>query len=168
MSEYYMSHSGSELDEAISKVKNGYILPSGQLEITSNGTFDVKTFERAAVNIEGKYYATSFNPSSDTRTATFNTGFEPKLFVISTVNSFANNSASVYYIAGIWHCADLTGSDYGEYTGGLAVNKNSSSQPQLTAYSANSYYSCSDGVVTINDTGHYFKGSTLYRVFAMA
>lgn len=167
MSEYYMSHSGSQLDEAISKVKNGYILPSGQLEITSNGTFDVKTFEHASVDVDGQYYATSFNPSEDIPTATFNVGFEPKLFLIASVNSFVNNS-SVYYISVFWHCADLTGSGYGEYSSGHVVCKNSSSQPQLISYAANSYYSYSNGVVTIKDTSHYFKGSTLYRVFAMA
>ena len=36
MSEYYMSHTGEELDEAINKVKNGYILPSETINISEN------------------------------------------------------------------------------------------------------------------------------------
>ena len=51
MSEYYMSHSGSELDEAISKVKNGYILPTGTTEITKNGSHDVSEYETAIVSV---------------------------------------------------------------------------------------------------------------------
>ncbi len=163
-----MSHTGAELDEAIRKVKNGYILPTGNINITANGEHDVTEFAKALVNVEGQYYATSFNPSADTHTVSFNVGFEPKLFVIVAVNSFANNSTSIYYIISLWHCSDLTGLGYGEYSGGLAVYKNSSSQPQSASYNANSYYSYSDGIVSINDTNHYFKSSTLYRVFAMA
>jgi len=168
MSEYNLTHTGAELDEAISKVLDGYIFPEGSVSITENGEFDVTGFASAAVNVEGKYYASSLKPSSDTHSASFDIGFEPKLFVIALVNGFANNSTSTYYITSFWHCSDLTGAGYGEYSGGLAIYKNSSSQPAAVSYSAEDYYSCSDGVVTVNDTAHYFRSSTLYRVFAMA
>lgn len=51
MSEYYMTHTGKELDDAINKVKSGYIKPSGSKNITANGTHDVKAYENAIVNV---------------------------------------------------------------------------------------------------------------------
>ncbi len=141
MSEYNMSHTGAELDEAIERVLNGDT---------------------------GKYYASSFNNSEDKQTMTFDVGFKPKLFVILTVNGFANSSKSTYYITCIWHVADVTGENSGEYTGGLSVITNSSNAASNISYGANNYYTYSNGVVTINDSAHYFKANTLYRAFAMA
>lgn len=52
MSEYNMSHTGAELDDAINKVRSGYILPSGNSPtITTNGTHNVKNYENAVVNV---------------------------------------------------------------------------------------------------------------------
>lgn len=51
MSEYNMTHTGQELDAAIEKVKNGYILPSGTIDIMDNGPHDVKNFQNANVNV---------------------------------------------------------------------------------------------------------------------
>ena len=36
MSEYYMSHTGAELDDAINKVRTGYVFPSETIDITAN------------------------------------------------------------------------------------------------------------------------------------
>lgn len=51
MSEYNMTHTGAELDSAISKVNSGYILPQGSIELKTNGTHNVKAYENAVVNI---------------------------------------------------------------------------------------------------------------------
>ena len=56
MSEYKMSHTGAELDEAISKVLNGYILPIGSTEITENGEYDIAAFIKAIVNVPKGVY----------------------------------------------------------------------------------------------------------------
>lgn len=148
------------------KIPDGYIKPSGNINITVNGTHNVRAYENAVVNVSSKYYATSVKPSSDTLTVSFNVGFTPKLFLIASVNSFTN-STTTRYITTFWYCADLTGAGYGVYAGGLTVHKESSAG-RLTSYTATDMYSCSNGVVTINDNGHYFKSGNLYRVFAMA
>ena len=48
-----MSHTGAELDEAISKFKDGYIKPSGTLEISENGVKNVKEYESVSVDVQG-------------------------------------------------------------------------------------------------------------------
>ena len=51
MSEYNMSHTGAELDDAINKVQSGYLLPIGSVSIAENGTHDVSEFAQAVVNV---------------------------------------------------------------------------------------------------------------------
>lgn len=51
MSEYNMTHTGRELDDAINKVNEGYINPEGETDITENGTHDVRNFAIAKVNV---------------------------------------------------------------------------------------------------------------------
>ncbi len=52
MSEYYLGYTGEQLDDAINKVRSGYILPSGNSPtITTNGTHNVKNYENAIVNV---------------------------------------------------------------------------------------------------------------------
>jgi hypothetical protein len=52
MSEYYLGFTGAQLDDAINKVRSGYLLPSGNSPvITTNGTHNVKNYENAVVNV---------------------------------------------------------------------------------------------------------------------
>ncbi len=46
-----LTHTVAELDDAINKVKSEYISPAGSLPITSNGSFDVKNFKTATVDV---------------------------------------------------------------------------------------------------------------------
>lgn len=87
MSEYNMTHTGQELDAAIAKVQNGYILPSGTKNITTNGTHDVKNAKTANVNVPvpNQYYEESYTPSglSLVKSRTVNCGFRPKIILIT-------------------------------------------------------------------------------------
>lgn len=125
-------------------------------------------FENMIANLpSSQYYASSLTPSSNVKTANFSVGFEPKLFIIAIVNGIQNAPTNTLYITTFWHCADLDGKGYGAYSGGLAV-KTTSSAGECISYDARSFYTYSNGVVTINDSSHYFASGKLYRVFAMA
>lgn len=80
MSEYYMAYSGSELDEAISKVKNGYINAS---DIITN------TKKSATGDIVGNGQAIS--------NISITVGFKPKIFIIQNQDAVYTNSASTPY-----------------------------------------------------------------------
>lgn len=60
MSEYYMSHTGAELDEAINKVKNGYVLPTEVINIVQNNisNIDITNGKTLNVNVPVKHFAT--------------------------------------------------------------------------------------------------------------
>ena len=51
MSEYYLGFTGAQLDDAINKVRSGYIKPEGSMPITENGTFDVREKAEVKVNV---------------------------------------------------------------------------------------------------------------------
>ncbi|MBR3868068.1 MAG: hypothetical protein IKM66_02015 [Clostridia bacterium] len=90
MSEYNMSHTGAELDDAINKVKNGYILPSGNSPtITTNGTHNVKQYENAVVSVpQGMTQHTKISKtigSSSTQSYSIplsEIGFTPKAYAV--------------------------------------------------------------------------------------
>ena len=85
MSEYNMTHTGAELDSAISKVHSGYIMPSGTKpeEITSNGRHNVKEYEFADVNVsDSQHFAFGY------KTMSANTSFEVTGITDSQGNSF--------------------------------------------------------------------------------
>lgn len=93
MSEYNMSHTGAQLDEAIDKVKNGYILPEESINISANGEYDVTEFAKAVVSVpvpDGYVNFTNFYSNEYTQTSstlelshTFTCGFKPKVVLIT-------------------------------------------------------------------------------------
>lgn len=147
MAEYYMSYTGSELDDAINKVKNGYVDGS-----------KVSQYYESSLDLRNK---------SHTLSCEFNVGFKPRLFLIVTVNSLTVTN-SAYYVGAFWHAEYITG--VGEYSAGFATN-NTTANP---AYNGATHYSYSNGIVRISDPTtedkdkHWFMGGKLYRVFAMA
>lgn len=97
MSEYNMSHTGAELDDAINKVKSGYIKPSGNTTITSNGTHNVKQYENAVVSVPLQHTRISKTTgSSATQSYSIplsEIGFTPRAYAIIAYNSSDISSA---------------------------------------------------------------------------
>ena len=94
MSEYNMTHTGKELDDAINKVRSGYIMPEGAKQITSNGTHDVKAYENAIVDVPVSKWAlgtlTGSGKAGDTFTVPYSSiGFIPKRAVLIAASSSA-------------------------------------------------------------------------------
>jgi hypothetical protein len=142
---------------------------------------DITNGKTLNVNVSGQYYASQIpsTTTSDMQTYSFDIGFEPKLFVISTVNSFTNTSSTTRYMTCYWHCADLTGDNYGAYSGAVVLYKEGSNPGagSISASTNGHTYTYNNGKVTIyladvkgtNTTINYrIRGKTLYRVFAMA
>ena len=98
MSEYYLNYTGAQLDDAINKVRSGYILPTEIINIVENvSNMDISKGKTLNVNVpQGytKYNNGIYSPPSNVYMPDFslNVGFKPKVFVI-----FANagiNSSS--------------------------------------------------------------------------
>lgn len=136
MSEYYLSHTGSDLDEAINKVKNGYILPSETINVVKNiSNMDITKGKILNVNVPvpddyikiddtqicaTKFASGTFSVTEDTQPSlvTIDTiGFKPKVFIMRTQTGFSTgpnttNENSRYYINCSWYVVD---SDYEQF-----------------------------------------------------
>lgn len=117
MSEYNMTHTGKELDDAIAKVQSGYVFPDQSATVTKNGIYDtigeipVKLIDEITVNVpvpsdyikigDTKVFVTQFtngdySRSSDTCLSdiSISVGFKPKIFVLTNSSGIASNSTS--------------------------------------------------------------------------
>lgn len=91
MSEYYMAYSGAELDDAVSKVKNGYINPD-------------KLLTHITKSASGQ-----FTGSGETlNNISIDIGFKPKIFLLQNVDAvYTGSTSSPYSLVGsIMICDD--------------------------------------------------------------
>ncbi|MBO5935662.1 MAG: hypothetical protein J6Q94_09280 [Clostridia bacterium] len=123
MSEYNMTHTGRELDDAINKVKSGYVLPTeiyniysnvSDLDITMGKTLNVDIqpsadyIKKADTNIYTSDFACGiYRPSSDTRISnvSITVGFKPKIFYMRQFEGI-NSTSTRYYILAMWMMLD--------------------------------------------------------------
>ena len=115
MNEYNMTHTGAQLDEAINKVRSGYLLPDEVINITQNvQNMDIKKGKTLNVNVpvpsgyidaaSTKVYTTKFNcgtytPSADEAISAVKistVGFKPKIFAIRHFTGYNTNGPRPY------------------------------------------------------------------------
>lgn len=152
----------------VGAIPGDYIIPSGTLEISENGTHDVKNYAAVSVNIENNGGATGGNttavytaestPSSNSLTISFNvdTDEPPSAFSIAPTENVT--LATTRYALTV---------DYkdGETSGICGYRATSSA----TAYYLTSYtWEFADGVLTITSagtgTGGYFRSGITYKL----
>lgn len=110
MSEYNMTHTGRELDDAINKVKSGYVLPFEVYNIYSNvSDLDITMGKTLNVDIQpsvdyvklNKYFYEKYSPtgsSSLVKSKTFSCGFQPKVVLIvpNTDTTFSTTNTNIF------------------------------------------------------------------------
>ncbi len=169
MSEYNMSHTGRELDDAINKVKSGYILPSGDSDtITENGTHPVRQYENAVVDVPNYEMASgSVTPSSNVTNITFTTDFLPRAVCIGCGKTTTTGSNTV-----------VNSFSFGE-EGSIKLVGVADASSMLSGSGANSSWAGCHVYITETTDGkwncecrHYnnalqFRSGTKYQWFAM-
>lgn len=80
MSEYYLDYTGEQLDDAINKVRSGYISPDGLINCNKNFT-------------SGYFEADEDTSISD---VVINLGFKPKVFVIRNYGGVQSTTGTYY------------------------------------------------------------------------
>lgn len=99
-------------DKAGNPITGTYSEPSGSINITKNGTYDVSSFEVAAVSVPSgfeNHVSGSFTGAEQTR-ITLDTGsFQPKVVIIMLNDAAFNNSTSTYYYGSLFCFWDNSG-----------------------------------------------------------
>lgn len=159
MSEYYMTHTGKELDDAINKVRSGFLDPD-----------DVLT--------HGNEFVTGyFQVDSDTFISDIeiDLGFKPKFFLIRNYGGI-QSATGTYYLTSSFFVADdeynqffeLMGDEYKNYSRASMFTYYSNSKAcagQSNAL-ANTFSPTENGVAGSGSSSITFKGGISYIYYA--
>lgn len=112
MSEYNMTHTGKELDDAIAKVQSGYVFPNQAVEVNVNGVYNtiknipVKLLDEITVNVpQGlieRAYITPAVLGSDAKTLSYTFDFVPKVLCLISQTSVTKSSTNSYIVSWLW------------------------------------------------------------------
>lgn len=153
----------------VAPIPDTYVIPTGTLEISQNGTHDVKSY--ASVNVaiaeasggSASILSKEVTPSSNSLTIEF-TGLagEPSAFSVQTNTNIT--LASTRYVVNVNYDGTETEGVCG-YTSGTTW-----STTATNAYSASNFtWTYADGTLTVTSggasTGGYFKSATVYKLF---
>ena len=97
----------------VNPIPDAYIIPTGELTVTENGTVDVAAY--AALQVDTLKIATgTFTNTSAVYTQRFHTGFAPKLFYL-IVSERSDTNTSSRYIACSSYCDSVQDQDGNAY-----------------------------------------------------
>lgn len=130
---------------------SGGVSPSGTINISENGTFDVSSYASALVNVSSNFQTGSFTPTSNPSYVTFNvTGSPTTVFVYATNTSYSSSVVAFFIILP---------------SGAAAEGRYSSSSGSWTFKSATA--TISNGVVKCTDAiGYGFTKNITYNWIA--
>lgn len=195
MSEYIMSYTGEQLDDAINKVQSGYILPTEIINIVENvSEKDITKGKLLNVNVQPsddyikksdtynyvtRFKSKTFSVPADTRISDVNisVGFNPKIFVIRS-NAGISTTSERFYITTAWVVTDNNyahimskpdGTNDARSAGAIGLYYQSGSARSVQSNSINnSFQSVANGVQGNGSTASscYFKANTQYYWFA--
>lgn len=159
MSEYCMSHTGKELDDAINKVKSGYLNPDDILT-------HAKEFTTGYLQVDND---TSISDIE------IKLGFKPKFFLIRNYGGI-QSAAGSYYLTTSFFIADdeykqfyeLMSDEYNNYSRASMFTYYNSSKAcagQSNA-SANTFTATSNGVSGSGSSSIMLKGGNTYIYYA--
>ncbi len=180
MSEYYLDYTGSQLDDAINKVRSGYILPSGNSpKITSNGTHNVKQYENAVVDVPvpdnyinlsdvlfhcTKSASGTFVGSGQTCSKlSIGLSFRPKIILIIAPSLSTSNTASPYDINTVWRVYD---NDFTDIRDNCALVYKSGTNARGGHTASSGLFGNENNTITGWGTNAKFTSGTTYNWYA--
>lgn len=172
----------ADMADAIAAIPSGGITPSGTIDITENGTFDVTQFASALVNVSGggslpssitKIDGGSFTPSSNQSAETYrinhNLGELPKYCVVWTEELTDATPASSNYalvfsllrVGSFW--TNATTEQYARVfvtgrssSGSDNVANNTGTQAQLANFASTTYFA-------MRKSGYHYEAGVAYK-----
>ena len=187
MSEYNMTHTGRELDDAINKVKSGYVLPTeiynifsnvSDLDITMGKTLNVdiqpsdEYIKKSDTNIyTSKFACGIYRPSSETHIAnvSITVGFKPKIFYMRMFEGVSTTNTTKRYVVAMIMVLD---NNYAHFSGkNDGTNAMGTGGPVSVYYSSSARSDHSQGAnnrFSATDTGVKGSGSTGASIYCQS
>ena len=181
MSEYYLGFTGAQLDDAINKVRSGYVLPSETINITSNvQDMDISKGKKLNVNVPvpdnyinladiimhcTKSANGTFTGSGQKcENLSIGLSFRPKvILIIATSPITTTNGSSPYEICAVWR---IMNDDYRKLRDNCVFVYKSGSNVKSGHTEGNGLKGNADNTITGWGTTVKFASGTTYSWYA--